>query len=168
MVTDSASNAPHMVAAHKFKSELEAEALEALLRENGIPARVMRRSHDSAFDGLMLNQESGDAIFVPEKDLEKATLLIEEYLQSVPKESGDDEWKRELATKRLRGNLAATWVFSLGSAGVGLAVMIEASGVPAKLSGLVFIALAIVFFWGFREQRRRDQEIVSQSKRKPE
>jgi Flp pilus assembly protein TadB len=116
----------------------------------------------------MLNRESGDAIFVPEKDLEKATLLIEEYLQSVPKESGDDEWKRELATKRLRGNLAATWVFSLGSAGVGLGVMIEASGVPAKLSGLVFIVLAIVFFWSFREQRRRDQEIVSQSKRKPE
>ena len=170
MAIDSTSNAPHMVAVHAFRSEPEGEALEALLRENGINVRIIRQSHDSAFDGLMLNQEGGDAIFVPEEDLDKSRLLIEEYLQSIP--TGDDaetlQWKRDLASKRLRVNVGVTWIFSPCLVALGLWLIIRGNGLSAELYGWTAVALAIIFFWSMRARRRADQKTVSEFDRKPD
>jgi len=172
MAIDSPSNTPNMVVVHTFKTESEAGALETLLRENGIQVRVIRRSHDSAFDGLMLSQWTTDGILVPEKDLDRARGLIDEYLQSIPSQAGDDDedsqWRRDLASKRLRANRAGKWIIALCLTALGLWAIINWSGVGAKLFGSIVIVLAIVFFWGMREQCRQDQKIVSGINRKPE
>jgi len=172
MAIDSASNTPNMVVVHTFKTESEAGALETLLRENGIQVSVIRRSHDSAFDGLMLSPLTTDAILVPEKDLGRAKGLIDEYLQSIPSQTGDDDedsqWKRDLISKRLRVNRVGTWIMPLCLTTLGLWAIIKWSGVGAKLFGSIMILLAMVCFCGLRERCRQDQRIVSGINRKPE
>ena len=163
MAIDSASNAPNMVVVHSFETEPEGEALESLLRENGIPVRIIRRSHDSVFDGLVLSAEARDRILVPEKDLDRARSLIEEYLQSIPKGTGDDaetlQWKSDLAAKRLRTNFVATWILCPGLVAFGLWVILEGSGAQeGKPLACIIIALAIVFFRSMRAQRRLDRK----------
>jgi len=170
MAIDSASNAPYMVVVHTFKTEAEGEALEALLRESGIHVGIIRQSHDSAFDGLMLSEGATDRILVPEKDLDKAKGLIEEYLQSIP--AADDaetvQWKRELASKRLRMNRAGTWILPLCMVAFGLWAITKGTEAWGQLVGLIVIVLAIVVFRSMRERYRQDQKIVSGMTRKPD
>lgn len=169
MAIDSTSDGSRMVVVHTFGREAEGEALEALLRENGIQVMI-RRSEDSVFDGLLLNQESGNTILVLEEDVGKSKLLIEDYLQSIPRESVDDtetlQWKSDLATKQIRINLVVMWLFCPCLAAFGLWALMRANGAGGGLVGFIIIALAIALFLGARTQRGLDQKMVSRVNRK--
>ena len=158
-----------MVVVHTFTTEPEGEALDALLRENGIQVMI-RSGHDSVYDGLPLSHSGGNRILVQEQDFERSRLLIQEYLQTIPRQATDDtetlQLKYKLAIKRLRSSLVALWLVCPCLAALGLWLVFRGNGVGGKLLGWILIALAIIFFWSMRAQRSLDQKTISEFNRK--
>ncbi|HKI80307.1 MAG TPA: DUF2007 domain-containing protein [Pseudodesulfovibrio sp.] len=73
------------------ENELEALALQKLLAEHGIPARL-HSFHDSAFDGIFQNQKGWGVLMVPESDLARAKEIVAEWWAAAPK---DLPWQEE-------------------------------------------------------------------------
>jgi len=69
----------------------EAHALQSLLREHGIAARIIS-FHDTAYDGLFQAQYGWGVIRVTEQDFAEAQRIIREWKESAP-ESLDWEKK---------------------------------------------------------------------------
>jgi len=66
------------VRVYKFFESLQGEELEAILKENNIPARIISRS-DSAFDGIFRPSIGEGIIEVVQDCVEQAKGIIADY-----------------------------------------------------------------------------------------
>jgi hypothetical protein len=72
-------------------NEAEALALQGVLAEQGIEARI-RSYHDSAFDGIFQNQKGWGVLLVAAKDLARAREIVAEWRAAAPR---DLPWHEE-------------------------------------------------------------------------
>ena len=66
-------------------NEAEALALQGVLAEHGIGARI-RSYHDTAYDGIFQNQKGWGVLLVAEADLARARELVSEWRTAAPRE----------------------------------------------------------------------------------
>jgi hypothetical protein len=66
-------------------NEAEALALQRLLADHGIQARI-QSYHDTAYDGIFQNQKGWGVLLVAEGDLPRARELVAEWRAAAPRE----------------------------------------------------------------------------------
>jgi len=67
------------------ENEAEAVALQSVLAEHGITARI-RSYHDSAFDGIFQNQKGWGVLLVAAADLARAGEIIAAWRAAAPRD----------------------------------------------------------------------------------
>ena len=67
----------------KPDNEAEAIALQAILKQHGIQAKIVS-FHDTAYDGLFQHQYGWGVIKVPESDYPRARQIIQEWKGAAP------------------------------------------------------------------------------------
>ena len=70
----------------KPENEAEAIALQAILKQHGIQAKIVS-FHDTAYDGLFQHQYGWGVIRVPESDYARAGEIIKEWKGAVPEKT---------------------------------------------------------------------------------
>ena len=74
----------------KPKNEPEANAIKAILEENGIHAEI-QSFHDTAYDGLFQSQYGWGVIRVSEEDFAEAEKIVDQWHRAAPEELPWDE-----------------------------------------------------------------------------